>query len=301
MKLPPMNALRAFEAASRHLSVSRAAEELCVSQGAVSQQLRNLEDHLGRELFIRTPNSFALSEEGEAFAVVVQQALGEIALAASEVTSEKTQHTLNISSSPNMAIKWLMPRLGDFYQTHPDISITLDQSVNLVTFKNDGVDAGIRFGDAEFEGLHNTLLIEVQLSAVASPDYIAKNGRLESLSIPGNHRLIENYYADKKIRSQHTHWADIVEGNLVNPIVDYLVFPDEYQAFNGALQGQGIALVANYWIDEEIESGAIEYICEESIQSGNNYYFVSPLDARPNPGLDSFRDWLLDQTKKYRS
>lgn len=301
MKLPPMNALRAFEAASRHLSVSRAAEELCVSQGAVSQQLRNLEDHLGRELFIRTPNSFALSEEGEAFAVVVQQALGEIALAATEVASEKTQHTLNISMSPNMAIKWVMPRLGDFYQTHPEISITLDQSVNLVTFKNDGVDAGIRFGEGEFDGLHNSLLIEVKLRAVASPDYIAKNGRLESLSIPGKHRLLEYYYPNKKIRSQHIHWEDIVEGKLVNPRVDHLVFPDEYQAFNSALQGQGIALIANHWIDEEIESGEIEYICEQSIQGGSNYYFVSPLDARPNAGLDSFRDWLLEQTKKYRS
>ena len=301
MKLPPMNALRAFEAASRHLSVSRAAEELCVSQGAVSQQLRNLEDHLGRELFIRTPNSFALSEEGEAFAVVVQQALGEIALAASEVTSEKTQHTLNISMPPNLAIKWLMPRLGDFYQTHPDISITLDQSLKLATFKNDGVDAGIRFGDAEFDGLHNSLLIEVELSAVASPDYIAKNGRLESLSIPGKHRLLESCNPDKKIRSQHTLWEDIVEGKLVNPSVDHLVFPDGYQTFNGALQGQGIALAENHLKEEEIESGEIEYICEQSIQTRQYYYFVSPLDARPNPGLDSFRNWLLEQTKKYRS
>jgi len=301
MKLPPMNALRAFEAASRHLSVSRAAEELCVSQGAVSQQLRNLEDHLGRELFIRTPNSFALSEEGEAFAVVVQQALGDIALAATEVNSEKTQHTLNISMPPNLAIKWLMPRLGDFYQMHPEILITLDQSINLVTFKNDGVDAGIRYGEAEFEGLHNTLLIEVQLSAVASPDYIAKNGRLESLSIPGKHRLLEHYYADKKIRSQHINWVDIVEGKLVKPRVDHLVFPDAYQTFNGARQGQGIALLANHMIEKEIESGEIETICEESILGEGSYYFVSPKDVRPNPGLDSFRDWLLEQTKKYRS
>jgi LysR family glycine cleavage system transcriptional activator len=301
MKLPPMNALRAFEAASRHLSVSKAAEELCVSQGAVSQQLRNLEDHFGRELFIRAPNSFTLSEEGEAFAVVVQQALGEIALAATEVTSEKSQHTLNISMPPNLAIKWLMPRLGGFYQTHPEILITLDQSVKLVTFKNDGIDAGIRNGEGEFDGLHSSLLIEVQLRAVASPDYIAKNGRLDSLSTPGKHRLLEHYYPDKKIRAQHTNWEDIVEGKLVNPRVDHLVFPDAYQSFNGALQGQGIALLANHMIEDEIESGQIEYICEQSIQLKHGYYFVSPQDARPNPGLDSFRDWLLEQTKKYRS
>ena len=106
MKLPPMNALRAFEAVSRHLSVSKAAEELCVSQGAVSQQIRNLEDHLGREMFIRTPQSFSLSEEGEAFAVVVQKALAEISVAAGEVTRTKSRRTLTISMSPNFAVKW---------------------------------------------------------------------------------------------------------------------------------------------------------------------------------------------------
>jgi LysR family glycine cleavage system transcriptional activator len=111
MKLPPMNALRAFEAVSRLGSVSKAAEELCVSQGAVSQQLRNLEDHLDRELFIRTPNAFKLSEEGETFASVVQRSLGEIALAARKVARTKSRHGLTISASPIFARNWLIPNL----------------------------------------------------------------------------------------------------------------------------------------------------------------------------------------------
>jgi len=198
MKLPPMNALRAFEAASRHLSVSKAAEELCVSQGAVSQQLRNLEDHLGRELFIRSPNSFTLSEDGETFAAVVQQSLQEIAHAAGEIAGEKAQRTLTISMSPNLAVKWLMPKLGGFYQAHPDVSVVLHESIGLVTFKNDGVDAAIRYSDGHFDGLDSVLLIRMRLFAVASPTYIAENGKLESLAKPGKHRLIEHHYASKE-------------------------------------------------------------------------------------------------------
>jgi LysR family glycine cleavage system transcriptional activator len=300
MKLPPMNSLRAFEAASRHLSVSKAAEELCVSQGAVSQQLRNLEDHLGRELFIRSPNSFTLSEDGETFAAVVQQSLQEIAHAAGEVAGEKAQRTLTISMSPNLAVKWLMPKLGDFYQAHPDVSVSLHHSVSLVTFKNDGVDAAIRSGDGHFDGLDSVLLIRMQLFAVASPAYIAENGKLESLAKPGKHRLIEHHYASKDVRSQHIHWEDVVEGNLVDPRVEHLIYPDEYQALNAAIQGQGIALIAANMVEEEIETGEVEYANEQSVPARYNYYFVSPTDARPNIALDAFRDWLLDQSIMYR-
>jgi LysR family glycine cleavage system transcriptional activator len=281
--------------------VSKAAEELCVSQGAVSQQLRNLEDHLGRELFIRSPNSFTLSEDGETFAAVVQQSLQEIAHAAGEVAGEKAQRTLTISMSPNLAVKWLMPKLGDFYQTHPDVSVALHESIGLVTFKNDGVDAAIRYSDGHFDGLDSVLLIQMRLFAVASPAYIAKNGKLESLANPGKHRLIEHHYASKEVRSQHTHWEDIVEGNLVDPRVEHLIYPDEYQALNAAIQGQGIALIAGNMVEEEIETGAVEYANEQSVPARFNYYFVSPTDARPNSALDAFRDWLLEQSKQYRN
>ena len=301
LKLPPMNALRAFEAVSRHLSVSRAAEELCVSQGAVSQQLRNLEDHLGRELFIRTPHSFTLSDEGEVFAVVVQQALGEIALAAGEVSRIKIQRTLTISISQGFAVKWLMPNLAGFYESFPDVTVVLHESTRLVTFKNDGVDAAIRYSDGEFEGLKSALLFRPQLFAIASPAYIAKNGRLNSLAKPGKHRLIDYHYSSKEIRAQHIHWDDLVSGNKIDPEIQHDSFPDEHQAFNAALQGRGIALVPKHLMEEEIEAGKIEYANPEPIPARFSYYFVSPADARPNNVLNAFRDWLVAETGKYRN
>lgn len=295
-----MNALRAFEAVSRHGSVSKAADELCVSQGAVSQQLRNLEDHLGRELFVRTPNSFKLSEDGDAFAKVVQQSLMNIANAAGEVARTSAQRTLTISIAKGFALKWLMPNLANFYELYPEVTIVLDESAQLVTFKNDGVDAAIRFCDGKFDELEVVPLFHAQLFAVASPAYIAEHGKLESLKDPGNHRLIELRYGSKEIRAQHIHWDDVISGHQIDLEDKITAFPDEHQTFNAALQGRGIALVPNYLMEQEIESGEIEYANPEPIPARFSYYFVSPLDPRPHEDLLVFRDWLVASLEKYR-
>jgi LysR family glycine cleavage system transcriptional activator len=297
-----MNALRAFEAVSRLGSVSKAAEELCVSQGAVSQQLRNLEDHLDRELFIRTPNSFKLSEEGETYASVVQRSLGEIAFASREVARTKTRRSLTISTSPGFAQQWLMPNLEAFYESFPDVPVAIDRTNKVVTFKNDGIDAAIRFSDGEdgFNNLDSVLLFHPQLFAVASPAYIAKHGMLESLAEPGTHHLIDGIYNFKEGAALHTNWQDVVSGNQIDSTVQYESFPDLDQAFNAALLGRGIALVPHNMMEEELKSGKIENANPEPIPALYKCYFVSPADARPNSDLIAFRDWLVDSLKKFR-
>ncbi len=302
MKLPPMNALRAFEAVSRLGSVSKAAEELCVSQGAVSQQLRNLEDHLGRELFIRTPNSFKLSEEGETYASVVQRSLGEIAIASQEVARTKTRRGLTISSSTGFAQRWLIPNLEAFYESYPSVPVAIDSTNEVVTFKNDGIDAAIRHTDSDdgFNGLDSVLLFHPQIFAVASPAYIAKHGMLKSLAEPGRHHLIDALFRLKAGRALNTIWQDVVSGNKIDSTVQYESFPDFDQAFNAALLGRGIALVPHNMMEEEIESGKIEYANPEPIPALYKCYFVSPADARPNGDLIAFRDWLVDSLKEHR-
>jgi LysR family glycine cleavage system transcriptional activator len=301
MKLPPMNALRAFEAVSRLGSVSKAADELCVSQGAVSQQLRNLEDHLDRELFIRTPNSFTLSEEGETYAAVVQRSLGEIAFASQEVARTKTRRGLSISTTPSFAQRWLMPNLGRFYDSFPDVPVVIDRTLKLVTFKNDGIDAAIRFSDSEdgFNVLDSVLLFNMQQFAVASPAYIAEHGILESLAEPGKHRLIDGNYKLKKGLARNTKWQDVISGNQINPAVQYESFPDFDQVLNAAVLGRGIALLPGDLVEEEIKSGKIVYANPEPVPSSFNCYFVSPADARPNGDLIAFRDWLVDALKEH--
>jgi LysR family glycine cleavage system transcriptional activator len=301
MKLPPMNALRSFEAVSRLGSVSKAAEELCVSQGAVSQQLRNLEDHLDRELFIRTPNSFKLSEEGETFACVVQRALGEISLASQEAARTKTRRGLTISASPIFARNWLIPNLKGFYESFPDVPVVIDKDLAMATFKNDGIDAAIRFSNRKdgFDGLDSVLLFHVQMFAVASPAYIADHGMLESLAEPGTHRLIDGA-SSVKTGGVFTKWQEVVTGNQIDSTVQSETFPDNDQILNAAQLGRGIALLPFNVVDEEIASGNLEYANPEPISTPMNCCFVSPADARPNGDLIAFRDWLVESLEKYR-
>jgi LysR family glycine cleavage system transcriptional activator len=300
MKLPPMNALRSFEAVSRLGSVSKAAEELCVSQGAVSQQLRNLEDYFGKELFQRSANSFNLTEEGEEFAVVVQQSLEQVATAASKVVREKSQHTLKISAPPSLTAKWLMPKLGQFYETHPGVSVIFDENLQLVTFKNDGVDGAIRYADGDFEDLNSDHLITIKVYAVASPTYSEKHGRLESIENPVGHYLIDYYSESKNHSSQHIHWQDIVDGNLDEMDVEHQVYPDGLQSLTAAIHGQGIALVPMYLIEHEVNAGNLEILSKPIYEHRNRYYFVTPKGARPNQELDDFRDWLIEISKTHR-
>jgi LysR family glycine cleavage system transcriptional activator len=300
MKLPPMNALRVFEAVSKHGSVSKAAEELCVSQGAVSQQIRNLEDYFGKELFHRGVNSFTLNEEGEIFAVVVQQSLQQIATAASEIIREKPQATLKISAPSSITIKWLMPKLGQFYEAHPGVSVILDESLELVTFKNDGFDGAIRFADGKFENLNASHLITLKLFAVASPPYIEKYGQLQSVRKPFGHRLIDAYHDTKSINSQHIHWRDIVDGNIEELDIKHQAYPDGLQSLTAAVQGQGIALLPMYLFESDVDAGNLKIISEQVYEYHNGYYFVSPTDARPNQALDNFRDWLMEISKAHR-
>ncbi len=295
-----MNALRAFEAVSRHGSVSRAAEELCVSQGAVSQQLRNLEDYLGKALFHRNANSLELIEEAEIFAEVVQQSLKQIAEAATAVSRVSSQHTLRISAPPTLIFKWLMPKLGDFYEIRPGVSVVLDESLELVTFKNDGFDGAIRFAEGEFDSLNSDLLIALKIHAVASPAYIEKYGRLETITNPRGHHLIDYYYEAKSISSMHIHWNDVVEGDLEDMDIEHLVYPDGMQSLTAAVHGQGIALMPMYLCEDEIEAGELELLSDQIFEYRSRYYFVWPTDARPNQALDDFRNWLLEISRVHR-
>ena len=300
MKLPPMNALRAFEAVSRLGSVSKAAEELCVSQGAVSQQLRNLEDHLGREMFIRSPNSFVLSADGKEFAKVVQQSLEEIALAADDVKREKTHRSLTISIPPGIADKWLMPRLGSFYESYPDITIALDRSLENATFRNDGVDAAIRFGDGNFEGLHCVYLFSARKFAVASPGYIAEFGKLDDLANPKPHRLIDCRRGSKELDTLCGLWEDVVDSDFTDLEAQLIILPDDHQALNAAIHGRGIALSPNHLIEDDIEAGNIVYANSQPMTFPGSYYFVSPTGVRPSSDLDAFRDWLVEISGEFR-
>ena len=190
-RLPPLNALRAFEASARHLNFRLAADELGVTQGAVAQQVRNLEDVVDVQLFRRLPRGVALTGEGLEYFSAVQRALLIIADATEALDQRST--FLTLSSTPSFAAKWLIPRLSDFGRLHPDIEVRVIADEKLCNFKSDGVDIAIRLGKPPFAaGLTGELLFPLDMFAVASPSLLSAGPPIRSPSDLAKHVLLHD-------------------------------------------------------------------------------------------------------------
>ena len=168
-RLPPLNALRAFEAAARHLSFTRAASELNVTQAAISHQIKALEDHLGLSLFRRLNRALMLTEQGQTLFPAVRDALDRLAEAAARLRAREAGGTLTVSTLPSFAVKWLVPRMSHFQDRHPDIDLRISAKEYLVDFARDGIDVAIRFGRGEWPGVRVEWMADEALTPVCSP------------------------------------------------------------------------------------------------------------------------------------
>ena len=185
-RLPPLNALRAFEAAARHMNFSRAADELSVTPGAVSQQIQNLEDYIGGPLFKRTPKGLLLTDAAQTALPALREAFDRLAEAASLLTAVEEGRRLTVSVAPSFAAKWLMPRLGRFEAAHPEIEVWVNTGLELVDFASGEIDLAIRYGSGRYPGLEVTHLLSETVSPVVSPGLLADHplGQLAELAGP---------------------------------------------------------------------------------------------------------------------
>src|SRR5215470_2125589 len=179
-RLPPLNALKAFEAAARHESFTRAAEELCVTQGAVSHQVKALEAELGLKLFNRERQRLVITEAGRAYLVVVRDAFDRIASGTERLLQRQSGGALTITTSPNFAAKWLVHRMGRFGEAHPEIDLRVSASHHHIDFAREDIDLAIRHGDGSEPGLHVTRLCAEQMFPVCSPKLLSGRGPLRS-------------------------------------------------------------------------------------------------------------------------
>src|SRR5262245_23217906 len=177
-RLPALNALKAFEAAARHESFTRAAEELCVTQGAVSHQVKALEQELGIKLFNRERQRLVMTGSGREYLAVVRDALDRIALGTERLLQRRSSGALTISTSPDFAAKWLVHRLGRFAEACPDIDLRVSATMHHVDFAREDVDLAVRHGDGSWTGLHVERLCAEQLFPVCSPRLAAARQRL---------------------------------------------------------------------------------------------------------------------------
>src|SRR5438309_11111357 len=173
-RLPPLNALRAFEAAARHLNFSRAADELSVTPGAVSQQIQNLEDYVGATLFKRTPKGLLLTDAAQTALPALREAFDRLGEAASLLTAGTDGRRVTVSAAPSFAAKWLVPRLGRFEAAHPLVDVWLSADMELVDFAAGEVDVAIRYGSGRYPGLETIRLMSETVLPVASPELLAE-------------------------------------------------------------------------------------------------------------------------------
>ena len=171
--LPPLNALRAVEAAARHMSISLAANELNVTPAAISHQIRLLEDHIGLPVFVRSGRGLALSDAGAAGLRDLREAFARLSAAMDAIDSLGEAGILSVSVAPSFAAKWLLPRLGSFQRTHPEIDVHVSASMQLADFAKDGVDLAIRYGGGTYTDVVVKKLLQESVIPVCSPEFLA--------------------------------------------------------------------------------------------------------------------------------
>jgi LysR family glycine cleavage system transcriptional activator len=284
-RLPPLSALRPFEAAARLESFSRAADELHLTHGAVSHQVRALEGHLGTPLFARHGKRVTLTAAGRTFAERVRAALEEIAAAADALRARRDDR-LTVSVLPSFASRWLMPRLIRFMDANPGIDVNVIATTTLADFRADEVDIAVRFGQGPWPGLVCEQFLVDEYFPVGSP-------RLGRGKVPKAPRDLLRLGIIREDRDYWKAWFDkagvpIEEARAARGPT----FNDSTYALQAAARGEGIALARRSIVYEDLERGALRKLFDISVPSRERYWFVSPKETAGTRKVKLFRDWV---------
>jgi len=288
-RLPPLNALRAFEAAARHLSVKKAAAELCVTPGAVSQLLKALELHLGTELFHRVNRGILLTEAGQNYLPPIRNAFRQMAEATERVATA-ADTTLTVSVTPFFAETWLIPRLKRFQDAHPEIDLRVLATSALTDFSRDNVNVAVRHGLGRYPGLHSHRILVVEIVPVAAPSLVAEIGR--PTCVADLVRWPHIHDAERKgwhlwFRSQGI--ADI-------PVLRGPSFDDSSLLLKAVLNGQGAGLLPAAMIETELRDGRLMRLADTALLDEFAYYLVYPVADHVPPKMAAFTSWVLRET-----
>ncbi len=286
-RLPPLNALRAFEAGARHLSFTHAAEELHVTQAAVSHQVKLLEQDLGVALFRRMTRKLVLTEAGRVLRGVAGEALDAIAGAAERLRSAPGGRTLSVSLTPSFGVKWLAQRLGRFWTAHPDIDLRLHHSVQLVEFARDEVDVAVRWGRGAWPGLETVYLMRAGQFPVCAPALLEGEHPLRKPGDLKHHTLLhERDYVE------WTQWLAVAGVHDIDPrrgpVID-----NSSVLHQAAIDGQGVAMGTANLTREDLDAGRLVKPFDIDLDRDNAFYLVAPPRNFERPNVQAFRDFLL--------
>ena len=285
----PLNALRVFEAAGRHLSFTRAAEELFVTQAAVSHQIRRLEDYLGVRLFRRMDRALLLTDAGQTLLPQVRTSLTQLDAAIKQVKDTPDGKRLSVSLLPSVASRWLVPRLGTFIARHPDLDLRLAPSHELTDFDRDDVDCVIRYGHGNYPDLVVHFLFGEGHSPVCSPELRGRFGALDSPEDLARYTLLHD-----DDRTDWAQWLKLAQATDVDANRGP-VFTDQGMMIQAAVEGHGVALARNALTEQDVAEGRLIRLFEQARPTRNAYYLIYPPHHEQRVGVQAFRDWLLQQ------
>jgi LysR family glycine cleavage system transcriptional activator len=290
-RLPPLNALRAFEAAGRHLSFTKAADELHVTQAAISHQIKALESWLEVRLFRRLNRALLLTETGQRYLVSVRAALDQLDSATRLVLDSHPDNLLSLSVIPSFGAKWLGARIARFAHRHPEIDLRFTSEDRNVDFSREDVDVGIRYGRGHWPGLHATKLMEPRVFPVCSPQLLESGPH--PIREPSDlryhtllHEDVEDFDWGQWLRAAKVEGVNAGHGPN---------FSHAHVSYQAAIVGQGVALGVSPLVDDDLAAGRLVAPFDFVMLAEWSYYMVCPEARADEPKIAAFRTWLLDE------
>lgn len=291
---PSLKALRAFESAARHLSMSRAADELAVTQPAVTQQIKALEAFLRIRLVYREGQGLALTPAGRAYADRLSGVFAEIGAATADLLrQEQKSGALTISLLPTLAQRWLIPRLGTFQAAHPEIEVRFSTTSRLVDLQREDVDLAIRFGDGLWRGCESVFMMANDMLPVLSPQL------QDALPLRMANDLADHVWlwVDAEPRANDWPvWLEAAGAKGLEP-KGRIAFESSNQALAAATAGLGVAIGHRPFVMDDLSSGRLVTPLQTVLSSNEAYYVVTADGGTPLPGVVAFRDWLLAEAQ----
>jgi LysR family glycine cleavage system transcriptional activator len=290
-RLPPLNSLKAFESAARHLSFTKAADELFVTQAAVSHQIKSLESFLSMKLFHRKNRSLLLTEEGQSYFHDLRDIFVHLQEATQRLVALGTKGAITIATPPSFASQWLVPRLHQFSAQHSDIDVRIKAVDADEGFLDDSVDIAVFYGRGSWSGLASTKLLSEYLTPMCSPRLLERGKPLGSLEDLSQHTLLHD-----NTRIAWKNWLSAFGIKNIN-VNQGPIFSHTMLVLQAACIGQGVALSDTVLAKPEIESGRLICPFNEKIESKLSHYLVCKESQVEQSKIKVFSEWMLSQAK----
>jgi len=286
-RLPPLNSLKCFEAAGRLLSFTRAAQELNVTQAAVSHQIKVIEAYLGLSLFVRYPRKLALTEQGKALLPDVTEAFDRVSNAIGGLRQEPASTMVSVRLAPSFAAKWLSPRLKYFWLQYPEIDLCLYHAHPAVDFEREAIDIAVTYGRGDWPGVVADLLLSLDFFPVCTPAFMQNDKPLSDMDNLRYYTLLHD--------ANYQCWADWL--NLAG--IEHIntkkgtIIDDTNVLIQAAVDGQGVAMGSTTFVQDLLDSGRLIRPFDITLVNDSAYYIVCPAAHLKNPSVQAFKDWLM--------